>query len=268
MPRGATVYVDGFPAERLPPPDEVHLVQRTDGRFWNTLLVEPGAPMPLGWAGQEVEQPPRVVSWVALSGGLGAGRVRQVPLDDFETDWVQTIDNPGRSSAYLAGNLQGAATFYSPFGVYGRATVTTWGDSPGLDAALAGIWSQREVLLGGGFGTASVDNFQGPVDGTPAAQRIDEPETHRIYLPRYWFGTAQLRGGGAWRYHATVLVGAGASVGRGLVEAALASPTSWRVGVAVETTSGILVEQRRAANRLDVGSARATLFVGRAFGEY
>jgi len=40
------------------------------------------------------------------------------------------------------------------------------------------------------------------------------------------------------------------------------------VGVAVETTSGILVEQRRAANRLDVGSARATLFVGRAFGEY
>ena len=47
VPSMVTVYVDGMRAEQLPPSGELHLVQRTDGRFWNTWLAEPDTPVPL-----------------------------------------------------------------------------------------------------------------------------------------------------------------------------------------------------------------------------
>jgi len=274
VPRGGPpLYVDGFPAERLPPPGELHLVQRTDGRFWNSVLVEPDAPLPAGWARQEVVEPPRVSSWVALSGGIGVGSVQQQP--GFDTDWVQSIDPGDRAAGYVSLDLQGAATFYSPFGVWARAGATTWSASPGLDAAAAGIWTWNELMVGVGAGTTSIDTFQGPADGSDLARDLpDEEELHRIYLPRYALATVQLRAGAPdrFRVHATLVLGSGNRVGRGLAEL-YASPAGdgpgrWRMGLSLATASAVLTEQRRPNNLLETGSTRATVHLGRAWGEY
>ena len=273
VPSMVTVYVDGMRAEQLPPSGELHLVQRTDGRFWNTWLAEPDTPVPLGWATARVEPPPRVSSWGLVAGGIGTGWVRQEPL--FTTDWVQTIGPTDRGGSYLAGQLQGAATFYSPVGVWARASGSTWGASPGLDACVAGIWTWHDLLLGAGAGTTSVEAMQGLTEETLVAEDSPEDlETRRIYLPRYLLGTMQLRGGTKLRYHLSILLGSGAAVNRALLEAAVGLPASedqigrWRVGLTLENTSGLMVEQQRPANRMQVGSTRTTITFGRAFGEY
>lgn len=270
-PEDARIFVDGLPVEQLPPPGEVHLVQRTDGRFWNSYRTGPDAPLPEGWAAQRVEQPPRIVSWGALGLGLGIGSVYQVP--SFESDWVQTIAQGGRTAPAIGVHAQTAATFFSPFGVYGRASVWTWTSSPGIDAHVAGIWTTRGLMLGAGGGTASVDGFQGPAAGSDLAALVpDEPESHRVYLPRYALALAQLKGGRTTRWHVGLTLGTGPQTRRGLVEAHLAPEATgnsrWRVGTTVEWISAVLEEQRAPRNVLDVGSVRGGLHISRVWGEY
>jgi hypothetical protein len=267
------VFVDGLPAENLPADDGVHLVQRTDGRFWNSLWVGPDDPLPPGWVAAPVQPPPRITSFLAVDGGIGLAGVRQVP--SFDTDWVQTIEPGDRRVVSVAADAQGAATFYSPFGVYGRGTVWLWGASPGLDAEVAAIWTWRGLLLGAGGGVTSIDELQGPEPGTPLAQALPEAqETHRVYMPRYALGTLHLRSGRKLRWHGGVTVGMGASLSHAVAELHVGQPidpavsSRWRVGLTAAFTSGVLTEQRRPDNRLEVGSSRVALTIGRVWGDY
>ena len=104
---GDGIYVDGLPAEELPPSREVHLIQRTDGRFWNTYRTGPNEPLPKGWEAQEVVQPPRVISWGAVGLGLGIASIDQSP--DFSSDWTPTIAPGGRTAPALTVHTQGQA---------------------------------------------------------------------------------------------------------------------------------------------------------------
>jgi len=267
------LFVDGLPAEALPGEGEVHLVQRTDGRFWNSVLVEPEAPLPSGWATSPVEQPPRLISFLAIDGGAGVASVLQVP--DFETDWVQTIEPSTRTAASVAVDGQGAVTFYSPFGLYARGTIWLWGASPGLDAHAAAIWTYRGLMVGAGGGATSLDELQGPRRGTPLATALPESsETHRVHMPRYALGTVHLRGGRGMRWHTGLTLGGGASVAHGVLEAHLSQRSTpdrvgaWRGGLTIAFSRGQLAEQRRPDNQLDVGSSRVALTFGRVWGEY
>jgi hypothetical protein len=265
------LFVDGLPSERLPALGEVHLVQRTDGRFWNTVRTGPDDPLPPGWAEDKVVQPARIISYGAIGLGVGVASLSQVP--SFSTDWVQRIEPGQRAAPALAAHVQAQATFYSPFGVYGRASVWTWSASPGIDAQVAGIWTYRGLMLGAGAGTASVDAFQGPaVDSELATLAPDSTESHRLYLPRYALGTAQLRSGRSTRWHAGLTIGSGPQTQRGLLEAHVSPEASggsrWRVGASVEWIATVLEEQRFPRNTLNVGSVRGGLHLSRVWGEY
>lgn len=270
---GDGVLVDGLRADALPGRGEVHLVQRTDGRFWNSRWVGPDAPLPPGWASAPVEPPPRIATFVTVDVGVGPASLRQVPT--FTTDWVQTIEPGSRVVPSVALAAQGAATFYQPLGVYARASTWLWGDSPGHDLQAAAIWAPGPWMLGAGVGATALDELQGPPTDSALARQLPEAsETHRVFMPHYFLGTAHLRGGQTWRWHLGVTAGGSNAVVHGLVQAHLALPVdraataTWRLGLSVESTRGTLSEQRRPDNQLDAGSTRAALTVGRAFGEY
>lgn len=266
---GEGIYVDGLPAEKLPPSGEVHLVQRTDGRFWNTYRTGPNEPLPAGWEAQEVVQPPRVISWGAVGLGLGIASIDQTP--DFGSDWTPTIAPGGRTAPALTVHTQGQATFYSAFGVYGRASAWSWSQSPGIDAQVAGIVNWKALTFGLGAGTGSVEIVQGPE--IPVVLDEEEVgETTDRFLPRYVLSMLHLRGGDDTTWHVGLSYGRLASTQRGLLEAHLApNPDNsgrWRVGATLEWIRSGVVEQGRPRATADVGSVRSALHVGRVFGEY
>jgi len=266
---GDGVYVDGLPQRDVPSDEEVHLVQRTDGRFWNSVRTGPGAPLPTGWTAEPVEQPARIISWGAFGLGLGIASVDQAPT--FVSDWTPTIGAGTRTAPAIAAHAQGQATFFSPFGVYGRATAWTWSESPGIDAQIAGIGNWKALTIGAGFGTTSIEVFQGPE--TPVVlDDVEVGESRTIFLPRYATGMVHLRGGRDTRWHAGASLGFSGSTQRGVLEAHLAPSQDgggrWRVGATLEWTRSRVQEQGRSQAAVEVGSVRSALHISRVFGEY
>lgn len=263
------IYVDGLPADELPPAGEVHLIQRTDGRYWNTFRTGPSQALPAGWTDEEVEQPPRIVSWGVLGGGLGIASLGQTPT--FQSDWTPTIAQGTRTAPALALHGQAQATIYSAFGFYTRGSVWTWSQSPGIDAHIAGIGTWRALTVGAGVGTASVEVVQGPetpvlLDDQEVGESIDR------FLPRYGLLMVHLRSGADTRWHAGATVGALGPTQRGLFEFHIApSPDNsgrWRVGATLEWVRSEVQEQGRPVASVDVVSVRSALHIGRVFGEY
>ncbi len=263
------LWVDGLRAEALPPAHEVHLVQRTDGRFWNSIRTGPDQPLPPGWASAPVEQPDRVISWGAFGLGMGIGSIDQQP--GFASDWTPTIAAGTRTAPALAAHAQGQATFYSAFGVYARATAWSWPESPGIGGHVAGIATWRVLTVGAGIGTASIEVIQGPT--TPVVVDDQEVgESHTRYLPRYGVGVVHLRGGTDTRWHLGLALGGSGTTQRGLFEAHFAPSEGgngrWRIGATLEWIRGTVEEQGRSQASVDVGSVRSGLHIGRVFGEY
>jgi hypothetical protein len=84
VPRGFELYVDGRPAEQLPAPDGLHLVQLHSQRFpegegWRSALLR-DAPVPAAWF-PAPEEPPGYSLAVSAFGGPGR--------------FSQTVDSPG-----------------------------------------------------------------------------------------------------------------------------------------------------------------------------
>jgi hypothetical protein len=155
--------------------------------------------------------------------------------------------------------------------VYGRATAWTWSDSPGIDAQVAGIGTWKALTLGAGFGTTSIEVFQGPANPV-VLDEVEVGESRAIYLPRYLTGLAHLRGGRDTRWHLGGSLGFSGSTQRGVFEAHLAPSQDgggrWRVGASLEWTRGKVEEQGRSQAAVDVGSVRSALHISRVFGEY
>jgi hypothetical protein len=158
---GQQVLVDGRLAEGLPPDRGWYLVQRTDGRFWDTYWLKNAPPSETWWT-TEVPQPPRIRGWVAGGLHVGGMRPQQTPQGGgWEVFIPSNPDDPKRFSRFWDVPASGVPgwgvnghtriTFFSPFGVAIRGS-TFWNNTPGLrDLRLSGIWESRSFVMGVGL---------------------------------------------------------------------------------------------------------------------
>lgn len=258
VPPGVRLFVDGLPADHLPPSEGLYLVQKTDGRFWNTVLVQDGD-LPPGWAEAPVEQPQRIVAWGRVGAAAGIGTLSQSPSwpSDYWLDQPTTF----RPALGVAGDLH--VTFLSPFGVYGQASWTPSGDSTGLDLRAAAIWCHRGLTVGGGAGGTSVDTWEWSANGP----------LHRFQLVRTLHGVVMLRAlSAAPRWDASLNVAGSGGLRRVSTGAGLLLPElgqeRFRLGVDLQVGLGELVVQGLAERRVVEGSTRAVLRLDWVRGEY
>lgn len=238
VPDGVRLYVDGFPSPTVPPADGVWLVQKTDGRYWNTLLLK-DQPVPEDWIAGPVEQPARIRSWGRLGVLVGAGRAAQV------NSWGSDVyPNAQADSVVLgaSGDLQ--LTFFSPFGVLTQGTVT-YGSSFSIDGRIAAIWAWKGLTVGGGAGTASVSVFEGTYQTAPGLAGVDTAE--RVRRLQYGHLTTVVRGFGRARWDLGLTVGAGPALVRYELGAGLLLPpvggSRYRIGLMLDGRNGQFVEQ-------------------------
>jgi hypothetical protein len=235
VPDGARIYVDGFPAATLPPAQGLYLVQKTDGRYWNTLLVhdEPIAPE---WVEGPVEQRPRIRSWGRIGLLLGAGRAQQL------NSWGSDVYPSAKADSVVfggSGDLQ--LTFFSPFGALVQGRVT-YGSAFSIDGRLGAIWAWKGLTLGGGVGSASVSIFERVYGGDDA--RGDTAE--RVRRLQYGHGTALIRGLGRARWDLGLTVGGAPSLVRYELGAGLLLPVvsgeRYRLGLVFDGRNGAFVQ--------------------------
>lgn len=267
----ARVYVDGLPTDRLPPPGVLSLVQRTDGTWWNSVVVGPDTPLPDGWEADHVVPAPHIATRASVAVGFAGIAPFQAP--QFETDWIQDIGPGDRPGLAVGGRGDLITTFFSPFGVLVTGTGWASQQSPGLDLFASGVWAPRHLVLGVGGGTASVETIEGPRDGSPLAIQTGIEEIRRVYMLRYAVGVLRLDGGGdrlAWQVG---LAGGGsANATRWSGDAELGLPHRagrgrWLLAIGFASIEGRFEQVgSTAARTLTSGSARAWLSVGRAWG--
>lgn len=255
LAEGEELYVDGARTGREPPSAGLHLVQRTDGQFWNTLLLV-DEPLPEGWAGARVDQPPRIAWWATAGALAGGGTVRQEP-SWAPADFV--ADVPLDERLVLGAALDVALTFYSPFGLWITAMAPFAGDSPGIDGRLAGIWTYRRLTVGAGVGTHGVDVFYAE-------------EQHRLEMLRYGLGTVHLRFGARPRWDVGLMAGGSAAlvrthlrVGGTLIET---DSNRWRLGIDLTRSDATFQREGQPSDTVELGNTRAMLQIGLAWGEY
>ncbi|MEQ1503752.1 MAG: hypothetical protein ABMB14_16045, partial [Myxococcota bacterium] len=158
VPDGVRLYVDGFPSPTVPPSEGLYLVQKTDGRYWNTRLVHDGA-LPEDWLAAPVDQPARIRAWGRLGLVGGAGMV------DQRTSWGSDVYPDAAASAGrfgVTGDLQ--VTFFSPFGLLARGMVT-YGSAPWVDGSVCAIWAGGGLTVGAGASAVSSSVFEAQYDG-------------------------------------------------------------------------------------------------------
>jgi hypothetical protein len=158
VPPSGRLFVDGRPSPVVPPSDGVWLVQRTDGRFWNTRLLADEA-LPAEWAAERVVGPPRVVVTGRVGLSVGVGASSSTP--GWPTDRFVAASPTG---VPLGGGGDLRATFWSPFGAYVAARASWYPRSPGIDARALGIASDGVWTVGAGFAGSTVDVFQRELD--------------------------------------------------------------------------------------------------------
>lgn len=255
VPDGARLYIDGMLSPVLPPDRGLYLVQKTDGRFWNTLVLL-DTPLPEGWASSPVDQPPRVASWGRGGVVLGGGNV--VQDSNWGSDWY--VDVPAADTAAvlvgLAGDLQ--VTFFSPFGVLAQGAVRYLPLSPGLDARASAAWAWRGLTLGAGAGVASIDTYE----------EVEDELVHRWRLLRYPQATALIRARRGLRWDLALTAGGGASVQA--YDVGVGVLLGGRVRVALEASgrAGRFFEEGFPDRALATDAARASLRFDLVRGEY
>lgn len=252
VPDGVQLFVDGLRSPTLPPSEGLYLVQKTDGRFWNTVVLR-DADLPFAWVTAEVDQPPRVAVWGRVGAVLGTGSALQT--NDWGSDWYDNHTTSGLALG-LAGDLH--ATFYSPFGVLAHGRISSMADSPGLDARAAAIWTWRGLTLGAGAGLVSVDTFQ---DTGP-------DRVARFTMERYPLGTAMLRARKGFRVDAALTVGATQALGVADLGVGWLLADRVRVGIDAVTIAARYVEEGFPERDVTAGSARVLLRIDWVRGEY
>lgn len=263
------IYVNGLPADTLPPTDQLALVQRTDGTWWNSVWASPSEPLPSDWAQKAVVPPPHIGVRAITSLGLGPIARHQTP--DFQTDWLQRIDPTESAALAAAGNVQLLTTFYSPFGLYASGSLWLSGVSPGLDAHATGAWAPGGLVLGLGVGTSSVETFEGPPDDSPLAAATGLEEIRQRYMLRYFTAVARLRGPRG-RWEVGLQAGRSANLGRwaGDVQWTLpgrGEPSPWGITLAFANVEGQFQQIGAGPGRtFSAGSSRAWLGLSRSWG--
>ncbi len=206
---GVRVFVDGLASPTAPPSEGLHLVQKTDGRFWNSVLLLDEPPPP-GWLEDPVDQPSRVVAFGRLGASVGGLVAQQLPSAPSQLyDEVQ-IRGPGGG---VAGDLH--ATFFSPIGVLASGSLVVHPVAPALDARVAAIGSWRRVTLGGGVGAVTVHTFSfAPSPGVEPGVGGELDRDGDIVLEEYAYGAGLFRTAGELPLDASVVVGGGPALTR------------------------------------------------------
>ena len=233
VPNGVRLYVDGFPSPTLPPAEGLYLVQKTDGRFWNTRLVH-DEELPLSWVESPVDKPPRIASWGRL--GLAVGPSSQLQLPSWTSDVYPRLEDR-RVLLGAQGDLQ--LTFLSPFGVLAHLSALV-GPELTLDGSLSAIWSWRGLTIGGGLGAASFSEVYYGYGAT----RTTTQRSVRLPYPQ---GTVLVRTAGLSRWDVSVSAGGSASVIRYEIGSGLLFPEisgeRYRIGLAMDARTGRFVQQ-------------------------
>lgn len=259
-PDGVRLYVDGFPSPTVPPAEGLYLVQKTDGRYWNTLLLQ-DAPVPQGWIEAQVQQPARIRSWGRLGLMVGGGRSDQV------NSWGSDVYPDSQRDSVVfgtAGDLQ--LTFFSPFGVLTQGRLT-YGSAFAIDGRVAAIWAWKGLTLGGGAGTASVSMFErtfGEAVGVETAERM-----RRL---QYGHLTGLLRGVGRARWDLGLTLGGSPALTRYELGAGLLLPPvggeRYRAGLVVDGRTGSFVQQGPDARTVSAATVQLLFRVDWVRGEY
>jgi hypothetical protein len=261
-PPGVRVYVDGLPSATFPPRNQVALVQRTDGRWWNTVVVDADHALPSDWLEDAVVPPPHVGYSATLSAGYSWGTPWQDP--QFRSDWVLPV-TPGEQPLHgLTVRAQAGVALERPVAFLADASTTLTNRSPGTAALGAVAWNPGTAAVGVGVAVASVDVVQGPPDSRRGTQE-------RLWLPG-GAAVARVATSGRFRWGLGGDLTWGPAVVRVAADVGLGLPPGrngrWVVGFGFADTSATLEQQGPGAPRaLKVGSRRLVASVGRSFGE-
>lgn len=237
VPSGVRLFVDGFVSPVEPPSEGLHLVQKTDGRFWNSFLSSDGD-LPPGWVSSPVEQPPRIIAFARIGAVASAFVAHQSP-SDADSQLYAPFDLRGPGGG-VAGDVH--ATFFSPLGVLAQGSVLVHPRAPALDGRVAAIGHWRALSAGAGLGLMTVHTWRFEpfeVDGnttsttTPAtsstpttgAEATGDMDGTAVWV-QYGYGTVLLRSRGELPLDATATVGGG----RGALRVELGAGGALRAG--------------------------------------
>jgi hypothetical protein len=270
VPPNARLLIDGRPSPVLPPEEGLWLVQKTDGRYWNTLLLQ-DQPLPEDWATAAVVAPPRMVAWARVGGSFGVGALDSVasfssprfPLQSSDTGWPIGAQ----------GDLH--ATFYSPFGFLASGRVSWFPDSPGLDGRVSAIAERGLVTVGAGVGLSTVDVVvqqadpvvPGAIERTTLSPGVQYGVGTLVLHPRHRppadggrpFDTSLAVGGSAQGYLVDLDAGIATRFGQDQL---------LRFGALLAVRSGSFVWTSVPGSTVDASSFRLLLRADFVFGEY
>jgi hypothetical protein len=272
VPLNARLLIDGRSSPVLPPDEGLWLVQKTDGRFWNTLLLRDEA-LPEEWVAAPVVGPPRIVAWTRVGGTFGVGASESAP--DWRTTRFPAGDAGTGTGFALGGAADVHATFFSPFGVQATARASWFPGSPGLEGRLLGIVERGALTIGGGVGAGTVDVFE----RVPVSGDVDDLEIVTASpLVRSVVGSVMLHpshrplsdGGRPFDLGVT----AGGSRAGALVDLEagaagnLGGDQVFRLGVVAAWRTGVLSYSGLPGGRVDATTFRLLLRFDFVFGEY
>lgn len=210
-PPQATFYVDGLQTKRLPPDQGLWLLQKTDGRFWNTLLLR-NEPLPEDWVMEPVISPPRLVAWVRGGILLGGGAITQ--SNDWGSDLYLTYRGLERPELAWGGAADVQITFFSPLGVLAQGIAPWTLDGFSGDGRINGVWTLGGLSVGAGIGSSLIVTYEG-----------DEEQPRRRTRPlRYGSGVAMLRSRGRLGLDVSVAGGLSTALARYEASAGLLVP--------------------------------------------
>ena len=198
-------YVDGLKSTQLPPAQGLWLVQKHDGRFWNSLVLHDAVP-PSSWIEDPVEQPPRIAVWVRA--GLVAGPATNAQTSSWGSDlylehgWV---DRPGLALG-VAADLH--ATFFSPLGVLISGAAPLAVEATALDGRISGVWTIGGLSIGPTLATSSADTYE-----TDRLER--RQQSHQLLYPGLTWMLRARRPGGETGLDVSMSAGLSAAMVRG-----------------------------------------------------
>ncbi len=168
VPSGVLLYIDGLPAETLPPTQGMHLVQRRDGKWWASTIVVDEA-IPSDFLTTAAEGPPRII----LEGHVGLGfGMRATGQDKTTRDgdvWESDFIAGAGARFPLSGHMRGSATFFSPIGVAGELShPIRFSGGLQVDARATAIYKPKRNWWGAGVGIVALDLWEGVPGGYPA----------------------------------------------------------------------------------------------------
>ncbi|MCA9490911.1 MAG: hypothetical protein KC621_13375, partial [Myxococcales bacterium] len=265
VPAGVRLFVDGFVSPVEPPAEGLHLVQKTDGRFWNSVLVS-GGELPQGWVTAPVDQPPRIIAFARIGAVASAFVTHQTP-SDLDSQLYAPFDLRGPGGG-LAGDIH--ATFFSPLGVLAQGSVLVHPRVPSVDGRVAAIGHWRALSVGAGVGLMTVHTWRFTpfeVDATTTSTSTTSPELTgdmdgTAVWVQYGYGTLMLRSRGELPLDATATVGAGRGAARvelGAGGALKAGDDRLRLGLMMDLRSASFTHA--AVPSLDVQETHAAVLV-------